>query len=247
MNPLRQWADIGSSGEYSAVVQPPGFARWLATHPVSTTIGVLGAAGIAAKIWMPGRAYQQLMATTSTNATNLTHRPWVSLIGSGFVFPTWANVTYLGVALGSVWALERCRPGGVHQAAAAVVAGHLGVSAVIAAAQRAAVTRGKAPASLAHIPDDVGASYLAYAALTALATRLAAPSSTTTGNHHKRPGRWRPGRWRPGLPVVAAIAVLPVVANAARKPTTTNVGHAAAALVGVAAVSVLRWRRPDKD
>lgn len=191
-------------------------------RPVTTVLLAAGVAGIAAKSILNSDRYRALMAITSTNVVNVARRPLVSLLGSGFVFPSWSNVSYLALAIAATQVTEVCGRHGRRQAAAAILAGHIGVSAATAGVQHVLIKSGKAPASWAHTPDDVGASYLAYAAVAGAAVAVGQSCSRAKG-----------------LPVVGAIVVAaPAFIATVHKPSTTNVGHLCAALSGALAAYV---------
>lgn len=147
---------------------------------------------------------------------NVSTRPVWSLVASGFVFPSWANVGHLAAAVAASYVIETGPGADSKQAALSVAAGHIGVSWAMASVHKTLIARGKMPAAAATISDDVGASYLSYAGVSAAAVTLA-----------RRGG----AGWRGQIAAMALIAG-PAMVRWCQAPNQTNLGHCAAAAAG---------------
>lgn len=183
---------------------------------------VAGLCGIAAKTVMSTSRYQRLIVSASTNVVNVSSGPVWSLVASGFVFPSWSNVAHLAGAIAATYVIETCPAGSSKQAAGVLAAGHIGVSWAMATVQKSLISKGWVNPASATTPDDVGSSYLSYAAATA-----------ALGVSVRRLEVGRIGQ-------IAAMSTVigPLLASWSRKPNHTNAGHLAAAVAGGLAVLI---------
>jgi len=186
----------------------------LAVPRVALLWAVAAAAVLA---WYPHSPH--LVHFASTSLANLATHPMASLVLS-LVTTThgWGEwVTWVGLAV--VWAAIEFALGW-RKALVTFVAGHVLATIGLAAVEAFAVWSHLAGHGLAHVTDDVGASY----GFLALAT-----AGLTLAIRHDR-------RWWLGAPAIAAISVIDVSG-------WTMVGHAMAISIGVVLGFELLMRR----
>lgn len=194
-----------------------GLLRCLARVRVTLCYAVIVAA-VTATMLNPD-THDALIRHASTNLHNLSHGRVGTLVGSAFVVdagPIYLWLPGLACLLAGAELLW-----GSGRLVVAFVIGHIGSTLLVAAGLATAVHLGWESLSVAHAPD-VGMSYGAMAVLGALTAAI--------------PLRWRPawvGWWLAVAAVVVAIG-----------QEFTDVGHAVAMLLGMAAAT--RFGTPQR-